>query len=270
MLKVFQRKKMRKGAVIQGIVDVPDSGGGQDYKDFARLHELFSNHGDYELTMDGIHENILQMRYHDASLQKTVEALEWMGDSDMFGQSIQSKQHYFLLAYQPSMELLIRRLVAQEERPQIEWPRSYQRFRLDRAVKKEMISSWLAAMVASVSRSVSPASLAQDIVTPLLSILSPPTLRPVASHLLNPNEKEEMVQLVDTMLAFGLLYKHSKPSHFTSKTVYGGELQGVLVLDPPIDSLVKFKVGLLLHYSMVFSENGSPWAMPFWCNLVLY
>ncbi len=156
-----------------------------------------------------------------------------MGDSDMFGQSIQSKQHYFLLgilylllmvfllvygflfyawnqtldthrslvflmgtrkwriwvlillcsvgaAYQPSMELLIRRLVAQEERPQIEWPRSYQRFRLDRAVKKEMISSWLAAMVASVSRSVSPASLAQDIVTPLLSILSPPTLRPVS------------------------------------------------------------------------------------------
>lgn len=129
MLKVFQRKKMRKGAVIQGIVDVPDSGGGQDYKDFARLHELFSNQyvkfsfisslwtgslsallisalcstwekcpvayfdyvrrnwnesccwfctchfwcsGDYELTMDGIHENILQMRYHDASLQKTV------------------------------------------------------------------------------------------------------------------------------------------------------------------------------------------------------
>jgi chromosome transmission fidelity protein 18 len=64
--------------------------------------------------------------------------------------------------------------VAQEERPQIEWPRSYQRFRLDRAVKKEMISSWLAAMVASVSRSVSPASLAQDIVTPLLSILSHP------------------------------------------------------------------------------------------------
>lgn len=156
-----------------------------------------------------------------------------MGDSDMFGQCIQSKQHYFLLgilylllmvfllvygflfyswnwtldthrslgflmgtrnwriwllillcsvgaAYQPSMELLIRRLVAQEERPQIEWPRSYQRFRLDRAVKKEMISSWLAAMVASVSRSVSPACLAQDIVTPLLTILSPPTLRPVS------------------------------------------------------------------------------------------
>ncbi len=71
----------------------------------------------------------------------------------------------------------------------------------------------------------------------------------VASHLLNPNEKEEMVQLVDTMLAFGLLYKHSKPSHFTSKTVYGGELQGVLVLDPPIDSLVKFKVGLLLLWT---------------------
>lgn len=156
-----------------------------------------------------------------------------MGDSDIFGQCIQSKQHYFLLgilylllmvfllvygflfyawnwtldthrslvflmgtrkwriwvqillcsvgaAYQPSMELLIRRLVAQEERPQIEWPRSYQRFRLDRAVKKEMISSWLAAMAASVSRSVSPACLAQDIVTPLLSILSPPTLRPVS------------------------------------------------------------------------------------------
>lgn len=35
-------------------------------------HFLWIFSGDYELTMDGIHENILKLQYHDPLMQKTV------------------------------------------------------------------------------------------------------------------------------------------------------------------------------------------------------
>lgn len=85
-------------------------------------------------------------------------------------------------AYQPSTLLAIRGLVAQQERPQINWPRAYQKCRTEHAVKTELLNSWCAAMTASVSRTLSPSCLSQDIVTPILSILTPPTIRPVSCH----------------------------------------------------------------------------------------
>lgn len=88
--------------------------------------------------------------------------------------------HLASAAYQPSTLLAIRGLVAQQERPQINWPRAYQKCRTEQAVKTELLNSWCAAMTASVSRTLSPSCLSQDIVSPILSILTPPTIRPVS------------------------------------------------------------------------------------------
>lgn len=90
--------------------------------------------------------------------------------------------HLASAAYQPSTLLAIRGLVAQQEKPQINWPRAYQKCRTEHAVKTELLNSWCAAMTASVSRTLSPSCLSQDIVTPILSILAPPTIRPVSWH----------------------------------------------------------------------------------------
>lgn len=62
----------------------------------------------------------------------------------------------------------------------------------------------------------------------------------VATQLLTANEKDEMAQLVDTMLGFGISYRHPKPGML--KANYGTEGQSALALDPPIDTLVKFNV----------------------------
>jgi len=62
----------------------------------------------------------------------------------------------------------------------------------------------------------------------------------VAAQLLTANEKDEVAQLVDTMLGFGISYKHPKPGLI--KAEYGMEGQSVLALSPPIDTLVKYKV----------------------------
>ena len=90
--------------------------------------------------------------------------------------------HLASAAYQPSTLLAIRGLVAQQEKPQINWPRAYQKCRTEHAVKTELLNSWCAAMTAAVSRTLSPSCLSQDIVTPILSILTPPTIRPVSCH----------------------------------------------------------------------------------------
>ena len=58
--------------------------------------------------------------------------------------------------------------------------------------------------------------------------------------MLTPKEKDEVTQLVDTMLGFGISYRHPKQGML--KANYGMEGQSALALDPPIDALVKFKV----------------------------
>lgn len=63
----------------------------------------------------------------------------------------------------------------------------------------------------------------------------------VATQLLTAKEKDEMVQLVDIMLGFGISYRHPKPGMLKAN-YYGIEGQSALALDPPIDTLVKFKV----------------------------
>ncbi|XP_024380878.1 uncharacterized protein [Physcomitrium patens] len=236
--EIFHKRKVRAGSGMRGLVEMPEIGN-QDHKEFVRRYGLFSNHGDYDLTMSGIHENILHMRYLDPSLEKTVEALEWMGDSEIFSHHIIAKQQFHLLAYQPLPMIAIRGLVAQQERPQVQWPKQHQNSRTEQAVKMEMLNSWLGSMTASISRALSPVCLGLDIVTPLLTIITPPTIRPVATQLLTSKEKDEIVQLVDTMLGFGLSYRHPKAGML--KADHGIDGHSSLTLDPPIDTLVKYK-----------------------------
>lgn len=85
-------------------------------------------------------------------------------------------------AYQPLPLIAIRGLVAQQERPQVTWPRLHQSSRDAQAVKKEMLSSWFGGMLSSTSRSLSPLCLGLDVISPLLSIITPPSIRPVSHH----------------------------------------------------------------------------------------
>lgn len=47
--------------------------------------------------MDGVHENFLHMRYHEGTMQKTVECLRWMGDSELVSRRVHSRQNFFLM-----------------------------------------------------------------------------------------------------------------------------------------------------------------------------
>ncbi|KAI5060585.1 hypothetical protein GOP47_0025005 [Adiantum capillus-veneris] len=231
--EILQKRKPKHGINIGS--SGTSFGYGQEINDFLRLHDLLANHGDFELTNDGVYDNLTHIRYQDSSLQKMVQCLELLGDSEITSCYALRHQNFALTVYQPAFLLAIRRLVAQPEKPFMEWPKTFQRFRVERSAKHDLLRSWMLSMQPVTHRNFTAECLAWDLVSHLLCILAPQRLRPVAPQLLSQTEKEEMNELIDTMIAYGINYKTTK---FGIDNV--SEVQGP-VLYPPIFKLVRFK-----------------------------
>ncbi|KAJ6838515.1 chromosome transmission fidelity protein 18-like protein [Iris pallida] len=232
--EVFQKRKSKRERKSE-----TDSSG---HKNFDFLYSLFSNRGDYELTMDGIHENFLRLSYHDPMMQKTVKCLDALGISDSLLQYMWRTQHMSLNVYQPSIAITMRNMISQFEKPNIEWPKSLQRCRVMLMERKDSLKIWHNKISPSISRHLSSEYFVEDLISPLLHILSPPALRPVALHLLSEREKNDLAQLVDTMVSYSITYKHLKPEPLQNVNKFLAVSDAPeLSLDPPIDNFVKFK-----------------------------
>ncbi|KAF7837327.1 chromosome transmission fidelity protein 18-like protein [Senna tora] len=214
--------------------------------EFNSLYSLLSNRGDGDLILDGIHENILQLSYHDPVMQKTVKCLNSLGVYDLLHQYIMRTQQMPLQVYLPSIAITVNRLVAQVQKPNIEWPRSYQRFRTMMTEKMDILNTWHYKIPPQIARHLSAVSFVEDLISPLLHILTPPSLKPVALQLLSDKEKKDLVQLVSTMVSYSITYKNTKSD------VLPNSLRHVvaddLSLDPPIGGFINFKDYTSNHY----------------------
>lgn len=208
--------------------------------DFETLHSLISHRGDYDLIFDGIHENILQLHYTDPVMQKTVQCSDILGCSDIFNQYTMRTQHLSLQVYQSPLAMSIHGLVGQIGKPNIEWPKSFQRYRTISIEKKEILHSWKNRIPPCISRHLSTKSIVEELISPFLHILSPSTLKPVALHLLSKKEKADLDQLVNTMVSYSMTYKNIKSNH-SSVMHHGASDASMLSLDPPIGEFINFK-----------------------------
>ncbi|KAH7521831.1 hypothetical protein FEM48_Zijuj07G0073800 [Ziziphus jujuba var. spinosa] len=203
--------------------------------------------GDYDMIVDGVHENFLQLHYHDPVMQKTVKCLNSLGVSDLTHQYSMRTQQMALFVYQPAIAITVHRLVAQVQKPNIEWPRSYQRFRTTLMEKMDTLRSWFCEIPPYISRHLSTNSFIEDSVSPLLHILSPSTLRPVAVTLLSEKEKSDLAHLVSAMVSYSITYKNVKfspmPGEHRHETT-----SDALAFDPPISDFVNFKGYTSGHY----------------------
>lgn len=232
--QVLQKKKLKRAGKAESHFSKD--------KDTDYLFTLISNRGDYEVTMDGIYENFLRLSYHDPMLQKTVKCLDILGVSDSLTQYVYRTQQMPLHAYQPPIAITISRMVAQVEKPNIEWPKALQRSRTLLLEKKDTLKTWQNQMSPVVSRHMSVESFVQDIASPFLHILSPLSLRPVALNLLSEREKDELVQLVDTMVSYSVTYRNTKfaPQERANTSVVPHDVPS-LSLYPPISDVINFK-----------------------------
>ncbi|KAE8799049.1 Chromosome transmission fidelity 18-like protein [Hordeum vulgare] len=232
--QVLQKKKLKRA-------EMADSNVNGD-KDIGSLFSLISNRGDYDVTMDGIHENFLKLSYHDPMLHKTVKCLDVLGVSDYLMQYVFRTQHMSLQAYQPPIAITISRIIAQVEKPNIEWPKALQRCRAMLLEKKDTLKTWQNRMSPLISRHLSVESFVGDIASAFLHILSPLSLRPVAINLMSEREKNEFVQLVDTMVAYSVTYKSTKfePQERANGFIVPMDIPS-LSFDPPINDIIRFK-----------------------------
>lgn len=232
--EIFQKRTTKKGK--NSPID------SNSHSDFDFMYSLISNRGEYELIMDGIHENYLRLSYHDPMMEKTVRSIDTLGVSDSLLKYIMRTQQMSLYAYQPPIVIMLKSLVAQFEKPNIEWPKSFQRFRTMLMERKDTLKNWHNKISPSLSRHLSVEYSVEDLISPLLHILSPPTLRPAALHLLTEREKNDLAQLVDTMASYSITYKNCKTEKAEKSFKYGLVSDFTdLCLDPPIEEYARFQ-----------------------------
>ncbi|KAH7573070.1 hypothetical protein JRO89_XS03G0062900 [Xanthoceras sorbifolium] len=239
--EIFQKRKMKRSRKSN------NSCGGTS-NEFESLHSLISYRGDYDTILDGIHENILQLQYHDPVMQKTVKCFNCLGVSDLVHQYVMRTQQMSLRVYLPSLAIAMHRLVAQIQKPNIEWPKSYHRYRTTMIGKMDIFKSWRHKLPPYISRHLSTKTFVEELISPLLHILSPPTLRPVALHLLSEKEKNDLTQSVRAMVAYCITYKNLKSDPLSNNLGHEAALDAsALSFDPPISDFINFKGYLSGH-----------------------
>ncbi|MBA0712626.1 hypothetical protein Golax_011713, partial [Gossypium laxum] len=215
---------------------------GSGYGEFDFLHALITNRGDYDVILDGIHENILQLRYHDPVMHKTVKCLNSLGISDVMQQYVMRTQQMSLQVYQPSVAITLHRVVAQVQKPTLEWPKSFQRYRTMLMEKTDILRAWHQKIPPYISRHLSTKSCIEDLISPLLHILSPPNFRPVALHLLSETEKNNLTQLVNVMVSYSITYKNMKSDSLSSNMGHEAVSDAsALSFEPPIGEFIAYK-----------------------------
>lgn len=222
--------------------------------EFDFLYSLISNRGDYDVIFDGIHENILQLQYHNPMMQKTIKCLNYLGTFDLLQRYIMRTQQMSLCVYRPALAISIHHLVSQVPKPNIEWPKSFQRYRTTLMEKMDILRSWHNNIPPYIGRHLSTNSFVEDSISPLLHILSPSSLRPVALHLLSEKEKNDLDQLVSTMVSYSITYKNVKSDSLSSNLRQEMATDTLtLTFDPPISDFINFKGYKSNHYVLALA-----------------
>uniref|UniRef100_A0A3Q4GMI0 Chromosome transmission fidelity protein 18 homolog n=1 Tax=Neolamprologus brichardi TaxID=32507 RepID=A0A3Q4GMI0_NEOBR len=165
----------------------------------------------------GLYDNYLSMRVRDPNLQSACEALDWLAFSDKLSHVILHGQNFSLMKYLPFLSITFHFLFAHTNVPRISYPHSQHEASSRLLSCKNALSTMLADTPASIRARISQLSLTLDILTLLLDIICP-KLRPVNPQLFSSREKEQMRELIDTMLAYNLSYRQDLHAHIRTRT----------------------------------------------------
>uniref|UniRef100_A0A8D2ZMH9 Chromosome transmission fidelity protein 18 homolog n=1 Tax=Scophthalmus maximus TaxID=52904 RepID=A0A8D2ZMH9_SCOMX len=234
--EIFQLPRTKRKRIGEGFEDAPSSGGGAQR--FQHILHLSSSSGEFEKVSQGLYDNYLSMRVRDPNMHSVCEALDWLSFSDRVNHLILHNQNFSLMRYLPFLSVTFHFLFAHTHVPRISYPHSHYEI-----ITENALSSMLADIPASIRTRISHLSLTLDILTLLLNIISP-KLRPVNPQLFSSREKEQMRELINTMLAYNLAYRQDRTP----------EGQYTYFLEPRVEEVVRFP-GLPPHRQLTYQAK---------------
>ncbi|KAJ7395956.1 chromosome transmission fidelity protein 18 [Pitangus sulphuratus] len=173
---------------------------------FHHILHLAISSGEQEKLAQGLHENFLSVRVRDSSLGSVCLALEWLCFSDLLGRAVLHGQSFQLLRYLPFLPALAKLTHMQN-----------------------LVVSMVSGITPGARSRAGQQVLVLEVLCLLLDIIAP-KLRPVNTQLYSQKEKQQLAELISTMLAYNLTYHQERLP----------EGQYVYKLDPNVEDVCRF------------------------------
>uniref|UniRef100_UPI001EAEB601 chromosome transmission fidelity protein 18 homolog n=1 Tax=Oncorhynchus gorbuscha TaxID=8017 RepID=UPI001EAEB601 len=239
--EIFQLPRIKRKRVVEELEEGLREGGGAER--LQHILHLASSTGEHDKLTQGLYDNFLSMRVKDHDLGRVCQALDWLGFSDGLTQAMLQGQNFSLLRYQPFLPAAFHFLFAHTHVPRINYPHSQYEALTKTSASRNALAAMLSEVPACIRTRVSELSLSLDILSLLLDIICP-KLRPVNPQLFSDREKQQLVDLIHTMISYNLSYRQDRTP----------DGQYVYVLEPRVEQVVCFP-GLPPHRQLTYQTK---------------
>ncbi|XP_074742288.1 chromosome transmission fidelity protein 18 homolog isoform X2 [Strix uralensis] len=196
---------------------------------FHHILHLAVSSGEQEKLAQGLYDNFLNMKLRDSSLNSVCLALEWLSFSDLLSRAVLHGQSFQLMRYLPFLPVAFHLLFAATTIPRLAYPSSQHEALAKLNHMQNLVVSMVSGITPSARSRAGQQPLVLEVLCLLLDIIAP-KLRPVNTQLYSLKEKQQLADLISTMLAYNLTYHQERLP----------EGQYVYKLDPNVEDVCRF------------------------------
>ncbi|XP_019614047.1 PREDICTED: LOW QUALITY PROTEIN: chromosome transmission fidelity protein 18 homolog [Branchiostoma belcheri] len=176
---------------------------------FQHILHLTSGNGEYEKTCQGLFENYLEAKFKDTYLDAVTMGCDWLGFYDLVNNIISHIQTFILMRYIPYTFVAFHMLFAGSTAPKLSYPSSQYECHQKMTETQSLRAAQQGEMSAVIRSRVSQSAFLLELLPALLDIIQP-SFRPVNSQLFSAKEKQQMSDLIHTMIAYNLTYQQER------------------------------------------------------------